>query len=186
MVRNRPQNVVYGFETLVPLTLEDGTALLVDRGWVKNAERADILPDVPAAPAGRVTVTGWLRPGEPPVGEGMPPGQLASINFERAAAATGHRLRPAYLVLEGENDGSGTEPARPAPLLAPDTGLGVHFAYALQWWGASIVGFVIVIVYLRREARDELAAQESGEPVGSGRARVAKPKKVRIWDEEDA
>lgn len=189
MARNRPQNVVYGFEVLVPLTLDDGSAVLVDRGWVKNAERADVLPEVPAAPAGRVTVTGWLRPGEPPVGEGMPPGQLASINLERAAAATGHHLRPAYLVLESENDGSGAEPARPTPLLAPDTGLGVHFAYALQWWGASVVGFVIVFVYLRREVRDELAAQTSGAPVtarGTGTTRAPKPKKVRIWDEEDA
>ncbi|MDO5698212.1 MAG: SURF1 family protein [Dermatophilus congolensis] len=192
MVRNRPQNIVYGYEVLVPLVLDDGTALVVDRGWVKNAERADVLPDVPAAPAGRVTVTGWLRPGEPTVGEGLPPGQIASIDLGRAQAATGHDLRSAYLVLESENDGSGTEPARPAPLLPPDTGLGVHFAYALQWWGASIVGFVIVFVYLRREVRDELQADlasgtDQAVPSGAaGRPRAPKPKKVRIWDEEDA
>ncbi len=185
MARNRPQNTVYGYEVLVPLALDDGTAVLVDRGWVKNAERADILPQVPAAPSGPVTVTGWLRPGEPPVGEGMPPGQLASINLDRAAAATGHSLRRAYLVMESEDDGSGSAPPRPGPLLPPDTGLGVHFAYALQWWGASVVGFVIVFVYLRREVRDELADSAEGRPVPAA-ARTPKPKKVRIWDEEDA
>lgn len=194
MARNRPQNVVYGYEVLVPLQLGDGTALLVDRGWVRNAERADVLPEVPGAPAGRVTVSGWLRPGEPPVGEGMPEGQLASINLDRAAAATGHTLRAAYLVLDTEDDGSGTAPPRPTPLIPPDTDLGVHFAYALQWWGASIVGFLMVFVYLRREVRDELTPVEGDVPVpvGSGAAastrpaRRAKPKKVRIWDEEDA
>lgn len=180
LVRNRPQNVTYGYEVLVPLRLDDGTALLVDRGWVKNAATADTPPDVPAAPAGRVTVTGWLRHGEDSLGRNLPSGQLASINLEEAAAATDLRLRPAYVVLQSEDDGTGREPARPTPLLPPDTDTGPHFAYALQWWFGSIVGYVIIAVYLRREIRDrEIAA-------GTRAAPVPKPKRTRIWDEEDA
>ncbi len=179
MARNRPQNVVYGYEVLVPLRLADGSAILVDRGWVPNAGRADILPQVPPAPAGQVTVTGWLRPGEPALGDQLPPGHLASISLTQASQLTGLRLRPAYVVLDAEDDGSGTAPARPQRLLPPDTGTGSHLAYSLQWWGASVTGFVIVAVYLRREVRDDLASS-------SGAGGAARPARVRIWDEEDA
>lgn len=180
LVRNRPQNITYGYEVLVPLRLDDGSALLVDRGWVKNAANAETLPDVPEPPNGRITVTGWLRQGEESLGRTLPAGQLASINLDEAAAATGQRLRPAYLVLQSEDDGTGREPARPAPLLPPDTDTGPHLAYALQWWAGSVVGFVIVGVYLRREIHDQtvLASTTAAAP-------VPRPRRVRIWDEED-
>lgn len=180
MVRNRPQNVVYGYEVLDRLHLDDGSSILVDRGWVQNAERADILPRVPPAPAGEVTVVGWLRPGEDTLNSGLPRGQLGSIDIPAAAGQLGVPLRPAYLVLDTESDGSGTAPSRPQPLLPPDTDTGPHFAYALQWWGASCVGFVVVFVYARREWMDTT-------PEGRRRreAQAAAPKKTRIWDEED-
>ena len=179
MVRNRPQNVTYGFEALAPLDLPDGTALLVDRGWVPNGPRAEVIPDVPPAPGGEVRVTGWLRKGEPSLNREMPGRLLASINLPEAAEKSGRTLRDAYLVLESEDIG-GQEPPRPTPLLPPDTDIGPHFAYAMQWWIGSLAGFVIVGVYLRREAHDaRRAALPERELV------PAKPRKRRIWDEED-
>ncbi|MBW3087027.1 putative SURF1-like protein [Austwickia sp. TVS 96-490-7B] len=180
-VRNRPQKVTYGFEVVVPLTLADGTSLLIDRGWVRNGENATVLPSVPGPPTGTVTVTGWLRHGEESLGRDLPAGQLASINLSDAAKATGTRLRAAYVVLDTEQTGPGVpEPARPAPLLPPDTDIGPHFAYSLQWWGGSIVGFVLVFVYARREHHDRLRAVH-----GSAAPPPPRPKKKRIWDEED-
>lgn len=183
-VRNRPQNITYGFEVLVPLVLPGGDAIAVDRGWVRNDERgAHVLPPVPPAPTGAVTVTGWLRPGEEALGRDLPAGQLASIDLPALAAATGHRTRPAYLLLDIERTAAGATPARPQPLLPPDTGLGPHFAYALQWWGAAPLGFVLVGFYARREWLDSLPEGER-----AARRRAAKPprpKKTRIWDEED-
>lgn len=180
-VRNRPQNVVYGYEVLVPLRLADGSTILVDRGWVRNAERADILPSVPPAPSAPVQVTGWLRPGEASVNTGLPRGQLGSIDVQQAAQELGTPVRPAYVVLEAEDDGSGAAPARPAPLLAPDTDTGPHFAYALQWWLAAPLGFVLVAVYARREWMDA-----TGENARRRERAAGRPKKTRIWDEEDA
>lgn len=180
LIRNRPQNGTYGYEVAVPLQLGDGTSVLVDRGWLPNAERADVLPEVPPAPGGQVRVEGWVRPGEPTINQGLPEGQLASISLDQAQQATGHRLRGAYLVLASEDDGRGSPPPRPAPLVEPGTGLGPHFAYAVQWWGASALGFAIVFVYLRREVRDEMI--DAGELAPA----AAKPRKLRVWDEEDA
>lgn len=185
LVRNRPQNVVFGYEVLVPLLLPDGTALLVDRGWVPNAERADVLPEVASAPGGSVKVTGWLRQGEPDLDRSLPPGQLASIDLTEASHRTGHPLRAAYLVMESETTGPDQlAPERPKPLLPPETGTGPHFAYALQWWTAAPVGFVIAFVFLRREYRE--GAGRAAPEGGPARAAAPVPEKRRwIWDEED-
>ena len=57
LVRNRPNNSVFGYEVLAPLRLPDGRTVVVDRGWVKNSDRgAAVAPEVPGAPAGEVTV----------------------------------------------------------------------------------------------------------------------------------
>lgn len=183
LVRNRPHQRVYGYEVLVPLVLDDGTALAVDRGWVANAASAQQLPEVPPAPEGEVTVTGWLRPSEPDLGREMVPGQLASIDLPQLAETTGEQLRGGYVVLEQE---APAPAARPAPLDPPDTGLGSHLAYALQWWLTVPVGLVLVLVMARREAEEPT---EDGAPAPqSGRRseRARRPRKVRIWDEEDA
>lgn len=177
LVRNRPHSGVYGYEVLVPLLLPDGTAVAVDRGWVRNAATAATVPEVPAPPPGEVVVTGWLRPAEPDLGRDLPPGQLASVDLRRLASATRLDLLPGYVVLGTEEP---APPARPEPLEAPDTALGAHFAYALQWWLTVPVGVVLVLVMARQTARDEAAA-EAGVPA----ARPA-PRRTRIWDEEDA
>ena len=178
MVRNRPQRVTYGYEVLDVLRLPGGDGVVVDRGWVPNAERADVLPQVPPAPSGEVRVVGWLRPGEESLGRDLPAGQLASIDLAEVSRVTGLRVRPAYVILDAERTADGATPARPQPLLPPRTDTGPHFAYALQWWGAAPVGFVLVGVYLRREYRDSLGG-------GSQRPAPARRRRTWIWDEED-
>jgi len=183
LVRNRPNNGVYGYEVVVPLTLPDGTAVLVDRGWVQNADRAAERPTVPATPTGRITVTGWLRVGEPSLGRQMPAGQLASINLPEARRATGANLYGAYLIMDRESGFPGQRIVRPVRLEPPDTDLGPHLAYAVQWWLAVPVGFVLVFVGARREWREGQLEDDAaaGRPPVPVRAR-----KVRVWDEEDA
>jgi len=178
LVRNRPLDGAYGYEVLVPFVDTSGATVLVDRGWVLNAEDAETLPKVVPAPTGTVTVTGWLRQSEPSLGKNLPRGQLASINLEEASRQVGSQLLGAYVVLGVERLPDGTAPDRPTPLEPPDTGLGPHQAYAFQWWLAMVAGFVLVWFGARREYLDSADASEHGTP--------ARPKKVRIWDEEDA
>lgn len=178
-VRNRPHEGTFGYAVIVPLETASGT-LAVDRGWVRNAENAATLPDVPPAPSGEVVVTGWLRPSETDLERELPTGQLASINLPSAAQAWDRPVLGAYLILEGEEyaDGPGAQIARPLAAGRPSVGLGSHFAYSLQWWLSSPVGLILVLVMARREWQDGL------EPGALG-TRPATPKKVRIWDEED-
>ncbi|MDU0315884.1 SURF1 family protein [Phycicoccus sp. M110.8] len=215
LVRNRPHDSVYGYEVVVPFRADGAGTVLLDRGWVANGRTAETPPDVPPVPTGRLTVTGWVRQGEPSLGRQMQPGQLASINLREASAAVGTPLLGGYVIVQGEKAADGRTPPRPAPLEAPDTDLGPHQAYAFQWWLAMVAGFVLVWFGARREHLESLepvgpvtgtgdggapgdggagdggAGADGGrqaEPVGAraGRTgRPAKPKKVRIWDEED-
>jgi cytochrome oxidase assembly protein ShyY1 len=174
LVRNRALDGRPGLEVLVPFDLSgrlSGTRVFVDRGWVANADSAADLPPVPPAPAGDVTVVGWLRNGEPDLGKSLPAGQLASIDLAEAARQTGGgTVVDAYLVLGSEQPAA----PRPEPLAAPDTDLGPHQAYAIQWWLTALFGFVLLGYRLRTTAAE------------NAEATTPKPKKVRIWDEEDA
>ncbi len=175
-VRGRPNEGTVGLEVLWALRPADGgTDVLVDRGWVPVSERgAGVLPDVPPAPSGDVTVIGWARPGERSRDKAPAPGQIANLSVRDAAQALGATLLPGYVLLESERVPDGSTPPRPQALAPPDRSLGPHLAYAYQWWMTTVLGFVLVGFGVRREQR--LARPEKYPP---------KPKKVRIWDEED-
>ena len=203
LVRNRTLDQTVGFEVLTPFTTTDRT-ILVDRGWVPNAQNAETAPPVDPPPSGQVAVTGWLRTGEPQLGRDLPPPQLASISIADARA-----LKPelaaddVYVVLGAEEPPAvaGDHPVRLLP--RPEEDLGPHQAYAYQWWLFMPGALVFVVLAMRRElaAREAVDGAEGAEgaegtdgwttddegaaprPVA---ARPAKAKKVRIWDEEDA
>lgn len=178
LVRNRTLDTVPGFEVLTPLTTGSGT-LLVDRGWVPNATTAAEVPGVDAAPPGPVEVTGWLRTGEPSLGRDLPAGQLASINVADARAQRpGVGPADIYLVLGSQSPPTASS-GHPVTLLPrPTQDLGPHQAYAIQWWITMPGGIAFVIWAMRRELLARGAA-------GDGTPAPPKPKKVRIWDEED-
>ena len=187
LVRNRPYQGNYGYEVVVPFADSSGSTVLVDRGWVVNAQNAETLPNYPAAPSQDVTVTGWLRPSEPSLGRAMPDGQLASINLGEAGRAVGTPLAGAYVILQSERLPDGTAPARPAALDPPDTDLGPNQAYAFQWWLGMVGGVVLVLFGARREHRESLTGPSStSSSSGTGAPPRPKPVKVRIWDEEDS
>lgn len=186
LVRNRVLGGNLGFEVLVPLDVGSGY-LLVDRGWVPSGPTATSLPDVPSPPSGDVTVSGWLRAGEPDLGRDLPAGQLASITVRGAEEQLGAPAFDAYLVLETEQLPSGAVPARPAPLEPPGTDLGPHQAYAIQWWLTSVLG----LLFLGHRIRTLVSGPGPGQPSPANpsaplqEATAQRPRRTRIWDEED-
>ncbi len=178
-VRNRALDSTLGFEVLTPFRTDQGS-ILVDRGWAPNARSAATVPAVDAPPPGPVEVTGWLRTGEPSLGRDLPAGQLASISIADARAQ-----RPTlgadnvYLVL-GTQDPPAPRSGSPVrPLPRPQEDLGPHQAYAFQWWLTMPGGLAFAFWAMRREL-----TQADRTP---GRQPVpARPRRVRIWDEEDA
>jgi len=176
-VRNRPRQNEAGYEVLWALRpTTGGPDVVVDRGWVAESQSgARVLPPVGPAPQGEVEVVGWVRPGQASRNRALPAGQVANLNVPDAAAALGSAaVLPAYVLLEAETLPDGATAPRPQPLGEPDRSLGPHLAYAYQWWLTMALGFVLVWFGIRREVRAE-------NPEKYPR----KPKKTRIWDEED-
>ncbi|MCU1538208.1 MAG: SURF1-like protein [Humibacillus sp.] len=198
LVRNRTRDQTVGFEVLTPFTTVDRT-VLVDRGWVPNGQDAETAPPADPPPGGEVSVTGWLRTGEPQLGRDLPAPQLASISI---SDARGERpdLSPAdvYVVLGTQQPSAATGAHPVLPLPRPEEDLGPHQAYAYQWWLFMPGALIFVVLAVRREAlaaRPEETDDESddgrdGDEDGDGdggTSRVpARARKVRIWDEEDS
>ena len=176
-VRGRTRDGEPGLEVLWALRPDAaGPAVIVDRGFVPPSDvGARVLPSVDPAPEGAVTVTGWVRRGEASRDRPPAPDQVASINVPEAAVELGlSDVLPGYVLLESESLPDGSTPPRPQPLGEPDRSLGPHQAYAYQWWLTMAVGFVLVWFGIRREVRAENPERYP-----------AKPRKTRIWDEED-
>ncbi|MGO2634592.1 MAG: SURF1 family cytochrome oxidase biogenesis protein [Galactobacter sp.] len=192
LVRQRTVSSSLGMEVLVPFEVEDGTVVLVDRGWLPNGDAADQRPnDVPAPPSGTVSVTARLVPGEPDIGRDAPKGQIASIHLPQVASTTGARVQQgAYALLSHEDPAPAAAPKR---LPKPEGDEGMHWSYALQWAGFAVLFFVAFGYAARQQARlnreDKEALERGEEPRMRARkvprAKALKPRRDGSLHDED-
>ncbi|MFC7480821.1 SURF1 family protein [Luedemannella flava] len=164
LARGRTVGGSVGFEVVTPLVLADGSAVLVDRGWVPAPATggASARPDVPAAPAGEVTVTGRVHAPESragaPTRDGAGPWEVRRIAPARIAPALPYRLAPVYVTVD--------DPAEGFVAVKPDhQNAALNAGYMVQWWifaALTLVGFGYLA---RREAR---ARTTDAEPVDTG------------------
>jgi cytochrome oxidase assembly protein ShyY1 len=175
LVRNRTFDGAKGFEVLVPLVTAEGTALVVDRGWIPAGRSANARIDVPDVPAGEVRVTGRLRAGEHAnaaqrrQATDLPQRSVVRIDVPSLAEDLPYRAYDGYAELTEEAPAPSEAP-KLLPL--PELGTGPHLAYACQWWVFAIIAVVGWFVLLRREGRD-LQAEALGTtrtPVAAGAA----------------
>ncbi len=170
LVRYRAYEGENGFEVLTPLVTDAGT-VWVDRGWVPLvAKSLDDAPDVPAAPTGTVTVTGYLQASETTNKPVLPTtGQIRTITIPAINAWYGRPAYGVYLACTAES---------PAPASAPrvleteDLSGGPHVAYAIQWAlfaGIGVFGWAKLMrddmLALRREkaaGADTVASSRAG------------------------
>ena len=168
LVRNRTYaGRGVGYEVLTPLVTTDGTALIVNRGWVGAAATARTVPEVPAPPAGEVTVTGRVRASQPTPDRADPPaGQLIAVDLDRVADAVAYPLYGGYVELVAQRP---APTQAPLPMPAPQVKSGPHLAYSVQWFlfaGIGVVGWVILV---RREASDRRLAAADRAAEGTPR-----------------
>jgi surfeit locus 1 family protein len=152
LIRSQVHLGIAGFHVITPLMLEDGSAVLINRGWVPLT--LDTVPVSQAPPpSGETTIEGWVElSGErPPLGPTDPEtGRLVSmsrVDIERIQDQVGYSLAPVYLVMTGE-EGVLPEPVSP-PTFDDE---GPHLGYAIQWFGFAIIGIVGYLFLARRRS----------------------------------
>jgi cytochrome oxidase assembly protein ShyY1 len=155
LLRNRVHEGEGGFDVLTPLVLGDGTAVVVDRGWVPRnvVDRNTAVLD---PPAGTVTVRGPVgasRPLQPEDSVDQQAGRttLPRVDLERMQQDTGYDLRAVYINAQFQNplpvDGL---PALPTPPPSDDVN---HLQYAFQWFAFALIPLVGWPIVLYRVSR---------------------------------
>ncbi|MGY5764544.1 SURF1 family cytochrome oxidase biogenesis protein [Brachybacterium sp. DNPG3] len=193
-VRNRTYSSTVGFYQLVPFIADDGTQLLVVRGWVPGDDEGAVPADAPAVPDGEITVDVRLRPAEQVLSQrSNPEGQVQTITPEEVAGMVPGLGDGLMLTVYGELAAEDPAGERPMALEKPDTSLGNHLSYAFQWWvfalffpGALIYRTRRVIRDEEEDALDELRRQESSAAAASAAPLGSSPGAGAAADAADA
>jgi cytochrome oxidase assembly protein ShyY1 len=153
-----------GVDVVVPLVTADGTALLVDRGWLASDNRGTDPGDVPAPPSGRVTVDGWVRADATGDATDVTDRSTRAISSVTIGQAIDQRVYGGFVQLKSESPAPAT-PLAPAEL--PELNNGPHFFYGLQWWFFGLLA-VFGFCYLaydewRRPGASRISTLGSGD-----------------------
>jgi cytochrome oxidase assembly protein ShyY1 len=156
IVRNRPLSGQAGFLQLVPLVLESGEILMIERGWIQAGSDITTPSSNPLPDATRHELTVRLRAPEPNLGRPAVAGQLASINpaeLSEKLAPYGTVIQDRYGRLVTESPGYAEAPfAMPMPSLNE----GNHLSYALQWILFGLMAFAALFWAYRNDRRIRL------------------------------
>jgi cytochrome oxidase assembly protein ShyY1 len=162
-VVNRSQNGAAGVNVAVPLRLEDGRILVVNRGFVPL-----IADEVPPVPALEVELVGRLRETQVRrTGQLSDPSEgvltdVQRIDLERLEPQLDGEVVPMYVDLVTSTPPEPDGP--PFPVAPPELSEGSHLSYAFQWFIFSIavaVGWVLAVRHsIRDRHRDERASGE--------------------------
>jgi len=155
LVRNRTFDGAPGSWVLTPLVLRDGSALVVNRGWVPVTADQPV-PAEAAPPTGEVAVEGLLEESQTrgsfgptdPSGEEL--ATLSRVDLDRLQEQVDEDLYPVWLQLEEQDPEQGD---RPTVLERPDLSEGPHLSYAVQWFTFTAIALVGYPLVLRRRAR---------------------------------
>lgn len=131
VVRYRTRDRMPGVEVVVPLVTGSGTAVVVDRGWHPTDDPRFEPAELPAPPAGEVTITGWVRADGTGESTEVTDHSTRAISSERIGEAIGREVFTGFVALRSE-DPAPAEALEPVEL--PELDEGPHFFYGLQWW----------------------------------------------------
>jgi cytochrome oxidase assembly protein ShyY1 len=167
-VRNRSQNENAGWYVVTPLVLPDGTAVLVNQGWIATSNSttpSTAMPALPPVPSGTVTVTGWIQPDETTANtritddtKSLPVGEIALITKTDLQSRVPETLHDGSIQLTASspaNNAAGAAQAIPGPSYDNT----MYIAYMVQWWVFAIIMPITWLKLLNREAQ-ELAHRE--------------------------
>jgi cytochrome oxidase assembly protein ShyY1 len=159
MVRNRTQDGRPGVWIVTPLLLGDGSAVVVNRGFVPAPSVPDEVPAEAAAPTGEVTVVGLLQETEergrfgPTDPEDGTLDVLSRVDLDRLQQQVPYDLYPMWVLLQEQTPAAG---AVPVPVTPPEPFSETqNLSYAFQWFAFTVIALVGYPMILRRQARSQ-------------------------------
>ena len=163
VLRNQIRNDNGGVDVLTPLRLADGTAVLVDRGWVQSSSVNGVTTDPPAR--GIAVVHGLVHDSSPlsanDTVDHLTDGRLAvpRVDLTTIGRTLPYKLRPVWIEAQAiEPAPTGNSPALPQP---PPPDPVNHMQYAIEWFGFALIPLIGWPIALRRLARQRRAAMSS-------------------------
>jgi surfeit locus 1 family protein len=169
VVENRTYNGASGGWALTPLDLGDGTAVLVNRGFVGFDDEGRIV--APPPPEGEVRVDGLLFPSQHRGSFGARDPEagtldvMARVDLPRIDQQVDAELLPAYIQLVGSDPPEPPTAEGAARLVAlgpPEVSEGPHLSYAVQWFIFSTIAAGGYGLLLRKVAQEEAKARRAG------------------------
>lgn len=152
VVRYQTRDGRSGVDVVTPLVTEQGPALLVDRGWLETDNVGTTRPEVPPAPDGTVTVSGWVRADATGDSTQVSDRSTRAVSSEAIAPTLPYPVYAGFVDLDEETP----PPAQPLEKVEmPDLGNGPHFFYGLQWWFFALLA-VFGFGYLAWDERKKL------------------------------
>lgn len=153
---NRSQDGTAGYDIAIPFINNDGTVILVNRGFVPLAV------SLPATTTEKISVVGYLRATQRRGAVGaIDSTDTATTEFHRfdlpliAKATDKNLLTTNYLQLIEESPSSKTE--WPSMVSMPVLDEGSHLSYAFQWFFFSATALTAWVLVIRRKLRESIS-----------------------------
>lgn len=160
LVRNRVINNEAGFDSVVPFLMNDGSVVVIDRGWVPASGGDEPAHAVPLPLTSQTTITLRLRASEPQIqGQQSTAVSIPTLNVESLSQRWN---LPTYTALYGELV-TETPAVGSFGTLAvkPELTEGNHLSYALQWIAFAVMGFVGLGWIITRERQIARTGEQS-------------------------
>ena len=183
LVRNRTFDGAPGYWVLTPMVQDDGSGVVVNRGWVPYSYKVDGPWTDFDPPSGSVTVTGMVRPPQVRATSGLVTGPedpadgvlraLSRADVARLQQQVDQPLLPLFVDLRTQDpaqSGAASSPrvapgtdtpasvqnaatALPIPVPEPELSDGPHLSYAGQWFLFTLLTLIVYPLMIRRRAR---------------------------------
>lgn len=172
-IRYRKVGDQQGSEIVTPLRTEDGSTVLINRGFVprKDDGTDPDISDIPAPPGGPVTVVGYVHGNENGKDTAVVPvdGRARLINSDAIGRAQSASYVNGYIQLAASTP---PQTGRITPVLLPELDEGPHLSYAVQWFCFTVIAVGGLFILIRGDIKDR---RKLDSLTARARARKAAP-----------